>query len=126
MSATGYLQVSVYTSDARIPLEGTAIAVLTGDGVLLAARLTNSSGQITPIAVSVPDLSESLDPAFQGQPFGTVTVRAQAPGYEAIQVDRVQVFPGILTMQPLELVPISAYDTPGSGTEYYDVPPQNL
>lgn len=126
MSATGYIQVNAYTSDARIPLEGTAIAILSSDGTLIAARLTNSSGQIIPVPISVPDLADSLDPSFVGQPFASVTIRAQSTGYEQIQVDRVQVFPGILTLQPLEMVPTPLYTNSYNGTEYFDVPPQNL
>lgn len=126
MSAIGYIQVNAYTSEARIPLGGTAVAILSMDGTLLAARLTNSSGQITPVAVSVPDLRDSLNPDFSGQPYTAVTICAQAPGYEPIQVERVQVFAGILTYQPLELVPMSMIPEPGDGTDYYDVLPQNL
>ena len=61
MPAEGYIQVHAYTSEAQIPLPGTAIAILADDGRLLAVRLTNASGQIQPVPVEVPDLAESLD-----------------------------------------------------------------
>lgn len=67
MPAEGFIQVHVYTSDAQIPVPGAAVAIVSDDGTLLAARLTNESGQIQPVAVKVPAASESRDPNFQGQ-----------------------------------------------------------
>lgn len=126
MPAEGYLQVHAFTSDAQIPLPGVAIAILDDNGMLLAARITNSSGQIRPVTVSVPDRSESLDPNFRGQPFTTVNIRAQHPNYEQIQVNRAQVFAGITTLQPLAMIPTPLYPDIYDRTEYFNVPPQNL
>ena len=70
MPAEGFIQVHVYTtSEAQIPVPGAAVAIVADDGTLLAARLTNESGQIQPVAVKVPDASESRDPNFRGKPF---------------------------------------------------------
>lgn len=126
MPAEGYIQVHAYTSEAQIPLPGTAIAILADDGRLLAVRLTNASGQIQPVPVEVPDLAESLDPNFAGQPFTTVTIRAQHPNYEQIQVHNAQVFAGVTTLQPLEMLPIPLYPETLDRVEYFDVPPQSL
>ena len=69
MPAEGFIQVHVYTtSEAQIPVPGAAVAIVADDGTLLAARLTNESGQIQPVAVKVPDASESRDPNFRGKP----------------------------------------------------------
>lgn len=126
MPAEGYLQVHAYVSNAQIPVEGVAIAITDAEGRLLAARLTNSSGQIKPVIISVPDAADSRDPDFRGQPFTTVTIRAQHPDYEQIQVDQTQVFAGVTTLQPLEMVPISLYPNSFDQVEKFLVPPQNL
>lgn len=126
MPVDGFLQVRAYTSDALIPLEGTAITVLGTDGSLLAARLTDSGGQIKPIPIPAPDAADSRSPGYTGQPFTQVVLRAQKPYYEQIQVNEVQIFPGITTVQPLEMIPIALYPDRLDGTEYFDVPPQNL
>lgn len=126
MPAEGFIQVHVYTSGAQIPLPGTAIAIIGQDGTLLAARLTNESGQIQPVAISVPAAADSRNPDFKGQPFTTVTIRAQHPSYEQIQVDQAQVFAGVVTLQPLEMVPISQNPSMLDRVEYFEVPPQNL
>ncbi len=126
MPAEGYVQVRVYTSTAKIPLEGTAIVVLDEDGTLLATRLTNSSGQIKPVAVRVPDLADSQTPGFEGQPFTKVIIRAQHPYYEQIRVDGTQVFAGVTTLQPLEMVPIPLYPDQYGQYEEFDIPSQDL
>lgn len=126
MPAEGFIQVHVYTSDAQIPVPGAAVAIVSDDGTLLAARLTNESGQIQSVAVKVPAASESRDPNFQGKPFTTVTIRVQHPNYEQIQVDNAQVFAGVMTLQPLELIPLPTFPELYDRVEYFNVPPQNL
>lgn len=126
MPSEGFIQVHAYTSNAQIPLEGVAIAITDDEGRLLAARLTDSSGRIKPVVVTVPAAADSRDPDFQGQPFTTVNIRAQHPNYEQIQVDRTQVFSGVTTMQPLEMVPISLYPESFDQVEKFMTPPQNL
>ena len=121
MPAEGFIQVHVYTtSEAQIPVPGAAVAIVADDGTLLAARLTNESGQIQ------PDASESRDPNFRGKPFTTVSIRVQHPDYEQIQVDNAQVFAGVITLQPLELIPLPTFPEQYDRVEYFDVPPQNL
>lgn len=74
----------------------------------------------------MPDASESRDPNFQGQPFTTVSIRVQHPDYEQIQVDHAQVFAGVITLQPLELIPLPQFPDLYDRVEYFNVPPQNL
>lgn len=68
MPAEGFIQVHVYTtSEAQIPVPGAAVAIVADDGTLLAARLTNESGQIQPVAVKVPGCFGEPRPQFPGQ-----------------------------------------------------------
>ena len=122
MAATGYVQIRAYTSDARIPLANTAIAILDAGGALVAARLTDRSGQIDPVPVQTPELGDSLTPDFVGKPFTTVTIQAQHPDYEQIEVSGVQV----VTVLPLEMVPVPSYPDRLDLVERFDIPAQNL
>ena len=124
MPAEGFIQVHVYTTSGADSRAGAAcVARVADDGTLLAARLTNESGQIQPVAVKVPDASESRDPNFRGKPFTTVSIRVQHPDYEQIQVDNAQVFAGVITLQPLELIPLPTFPEQYDRVEYFDVPP---
>ena len=125
MSAVGYIQAMSYASRAKLPLEDVAISVVDDAGRLLGLRTTNSSGQITPIRLTVPDRAESQSPG-QDKPFVTVNLYARAEGYEQILIRGIQVFADTVTQQELQMVPLS--ELPGSWkqVEVYDTPPQNL
>ena len=125
MSAVGYIQATAYASRARLPLEDVAVSVVDDEGRLLGLRTTNSSGQTTPIRLTVPDRSESQSPG-QEKPFVTVNLYARAEGYEQILARGIQVFADTVTNQELQMVPLS--ELPGSWkqVEVFDTPPQNL
>ena len=41
-------------------------------------------------------------------------------------MDNAQVFAGVITLQPLELIPLPTFPEQYDRVEYFDVPPQNL
>ena len=51
---------------------------------------------------------------------------AVAEGYEMIQVEDVQIFPGTETVQNLELIPLPELANPSGRTEVVQITPQNL
>lgn len=126
LNATGYIQVRAYASNAALPLENVAVAVTATDGTAIAMRLTDRSGKIVPIAVSVPPRAESLAPDSQERPYTTVNLYARLKGYEQIEAENLQVFAGITTVQNLELIPLSELPGSWNQTELLDTPPQNL
>lgn len=125
MPATGYIQVHAYSSFAQLPLADVAVTVTLSDGTAIAMRLTDRSGRITPIEVPVPDFADSQQPGEE-KPFTTVTIHARLKGYSQIQARNVQVFADTVTLQNLEMLPLS--ELPGSWdqSEDFDTPPQNL
>ena len=125
MSAKGYIQVHAYSSYAQLPLKDVAISVTAGDGTVLAMRLTDRSGRITPVEVPVPELAESLSPG-NAAPFTPVMLYARLDGYEQIQIDDLQVFADTVTVQDLEMIPLSELPSLWSKSETFLTPPQNL
>lgn len=127
MSATGYIQVHAYASNAQIPLKDVAISVTDTDGSAIALRLTNRSGQLdTPIAITVPDLSAGQTPNTGIIPFTAVNLYAKLENYEEIEAKNIQVFPDIVTNQNLELIPLSELPEYWNQVEIFDTPQQNL
>ena len=126
MPDTGYIQVSAFTSKARFPLQDVAVSVTATDGTAIAMRLTDRSGRIEPIAIPVPDRSESQSPDPPERPYTIVNLYARKKGYEQIESENLQVFAGTTTLQNLEMIPLS--ELPGSWdqTVIFDTPPQNL
>lgn len=123
----GYIQVYVFTSQARIPLEGAAITVTRPEGSAIAMRLTNRSGTLdTPIPISVPDRSASQTPDTGVTPYTDVNLYARLENFEAIEIENLQVFPGTLTVQNLAMIPLSELPNSYNQREIFHTPPQNL
>jgi hypothetical protein len=126
LPATGYIQVSAYISDARIPLKDVAVTVTATDGTAIAMRLTDRNGKIDPIAIPVPDLAASQTPNTGQIPFANVNLYAQLQGYGLIENEDLQVFAGITTNQNLEMIPLSELPESWGKKEIFFTPNQNL
>lgn len=127
LSAIGYLQIHAYTSNAQIPLKDAAVTVTDLAGSAIAMRLTNSSGQLDdPLVIEVPDLSASQSPNTGIIPFTAVDIYARLENYEEIDVEHVQIFADTVTVQNLELIPLSELPGNWNKAEIFDIPAQNL
>lgn len=126
MASVGYIDVRAYTSYAQIPLSDVAIEITAEDETMLALRLTDKNGRINPIALPVPDKSESQQPDSDEVPYAVVNLYAYKKDYEIIEVERLQVFADTTTSQNLEMIPSAQF--PGSMDEMMqiDTPPQDL
>lgn len=127
MSATGYIQVHAYTSNARIPLPGTAVTITRPDGSAIAMRLTNRSGTLdSPITITVPDRAASQTPNTGIVPFTNVNLYARLENFETIEIENLQVFAGTLTVQNLAMIPLAELPDSYNQAEIFNTPPQNL
>ena len=126
LASTGYITVHAYTSYAQLPVQNVAVSVTAQDGTAIALRTTDRSGLIRPIEIPVPDRSAGLTPDSGEIPFTNVNLYARAKGFEQAEYENLQVFPGTVTNQNIELIPLS--ELPGSWdqTAIFDTPPQNL
>ena len=126
LPATGYIQVRAYESYAQIPLKDVSVSVTVSDGTVLALRSTDRSGKILPVEVPAPELAESQSPGTPEAPFTSVMVSAWKKGYEGIKAENVQVFADTVTLQDLEMIPISELPDRWDQVEQFQTPPQNL
>lgn len=127
LSAKGYIQVHAYTSYAQIPLKDVAVSITDVSGAAIALRLTNRSGFLdSPIEIEVPDLSSSQAPNTGIIPFAVVNLYARIANYEAIEIENLQIFPGVTTLQNLEFIPLAELPDNWNKLEIFNTPPQNL
>lgn len=126
LSATGYIQVHAYSSFAQLPLKDVAITVTAADGTAIAMRLTDRSGRIVPIELTVPDRADSQTPNPPEIPFVSVNLLARLDRYEQIRVENLQVFADTTTIQDLEMIPLSELPGQWNQSEDFITPPQNL
>ena len=127
MSDIGYIQVHAYTSQAEIPLENVAIAITDSSDSAIALRLTNRSGILdVPIPISVPMPSAGQSPDTGIIPYTRVNLYARISDYEQIEIEDLQIFPNTITVQNLEMIPLSEYPDSWNKKELFKTQPQNL
>ena len=126
LPSTGYIQVRAYASTANLPLQDVAVRIADMNDNTIALRLTDRSGLITPVEISVPDLSAGQTPDTGVTPFTRVNIYARLENYERIEAKDVQVFPGVVTLQDLEMIPLSELPESWNKSEIFDTPAQNL
>ena len=129
---TGRLSVRVYATQAELPLEGSTVAVLQqGEGGryrLLSLQATDSSGRIESVDIPAPAAGESTSPGDAGSSdgFALCSVWAEHPGYAMLQMDGVQIFPGVETVQNMELTPLVRGQSSLQQRTVRDIPAQDL
>lgn len=127
MSSTGYIQVRAYESNAVIPLKDVSVTITDTSGATIAMRLTNRNGTLdAPIAIETPDRNAGESPNTGVIPFTAVNLFARTENYEEISIENLQVFPGITTLQNLEMIPLSELPQNWTKSELFDTPAQNL
>ncbi len=130
MAATGTILTRVFTSQAQIPVAGATVAFTQrspaqGRHTLLALRVTDANGRTEPVLVPTPDLSASESPGT-ADPFAVCDIWVEAPGYELLVVEDVQIFPGTQTLQELDLIPLPEQSAALLPEAPVIIPPQNL
>ena len=127
LSAVGYLQVHTYISYAQIPVSDSAITITDKSGAAIAMRLTNKSGLLDePVEIPVPDLSASQSPSTGIIPYSVINLYARKTGFEEIIVNDVQIFANTITLQNLELIPLSELPQSWNKSERFETAKQNL
>ena len=126
MPSTGYIRVRAYQSRAELPLKDVAVAITATDGTAIALQLTDRSGLTPPVAIPVPDPAAGQTPDTGEIPFAAVNIYARLKGYEQIENENVQIFPGIITTQDLEMIPLAEMPGEYDKRELFITPAQNL
>lgn len=108
---TGNLEVWVTTSRAQLPVEGASVAITQPEGNgqrrLIALLITDDSGRAGPL--TLPAAAEGGDGLTPGgpRPDAVYALRVEHPDYEMVEVDQFQIFPGITSIQQIDLIPLA-------------------
>ena len=126
----GSVVARVYTSDAKIPVQGATVIFTKiaedGQRELLAVRLTNYDGYTDPIFVDAPPLADSRNYSPDANAYNIINITAEENNYGRILVRNAQVFPDTETVQEFMLIPLPMLPEQFGQTEVFVIPPQNL
>ena len=127
MAEKGTLTFQVYAAQMAIPIPNASVTVAasgTPTPVLIAHRTTDENGKTAPIEFFTPDTALSTAPnEIRG--YALADVQLSHPGYYDVIVRGIQVFPGINSLQQIEMIPLPEFATDLTPRQY-TVTPQNL
>ena len=109
MPQTGSLAVRVFTSLAQLPVSGATVIISSraedNRHNVFSVQTTDSSGSTKSFPLDAPDLSLSESPGG-GPPFSNSSLVVEHPEYYLATFEKLQIFPGIETVQNVPLVPL--------------------
>ena len=129
MPQTGSLAVRVFTSQAQLPVSG-ATVIISGREKddrynIFSIQSTDSSGSTKAFPLDAPDLALSEAPGG-APPFSDYSLVVEHPGYYLATFEKLQIFPGIETVQNVSLVPLPQPSAGQDAAEPVIVTPQPL
>lgn len=117
-NSSGTLRVRTYTAGGALPVSGAVVRVLgASEDVRLVSysSITDRDGLSDLFTLPAPDVGYSLSPGPAEAPYSLYDVEASAKGYFTKRIKGVTVFPGINSIQLINM-------TPGSGLMVEEYP----
>lgn len=110
---SGKLVVRAYSAGSAVPVPNATVVVretaANGESQLLSIMTTDESGLTDPLTIATPSPAESLTPGGN-KPYTPVTIEIYADGYYGINNVGVPIYPGITSIQPARMIPVSDED----------------
>lgn len=117
--SNGFIKVQAYSGQGALPVKDVRIRVtkeIGGDEILFLEDITDESGKTEAKSLPAPDASLSQQPnqSQQPLPYTTYTLTAENPNYTTLIKRDLPIFPGVISIQPLEMlaVPNSGWRPP--------------
>lgn len=126
-SSEGYLQIKASVAAEALPVEGLVVRITgneEGNGGIDYSVRTSRDGLADIIKLPTPDVSYSLSPMAAERPYATYDIEASHPDYYPKKITDVAVFPGVVSVLILEMVPNAGLErnvTPPLDTNYSTV-----
>lgn len=112
----GQLIIAVKTAGGALPVENAVVTVKNTDGAIISVFFTDSNGRTPKLKLMAPPIANSEAPNQSGPAFYSYNVDTDRQGYTSVRNIGVPIYPGITSIQPVELVPVSE----GSSEFYND------
>jgi len=104
----GTLKIFATTGQGTIPVEGAAYAIKDKQGNVLFSGITNENGESLVYTLDAPSREFTLAPdPFGPRPYSVYDVWVSKPGFATLNFIDVQIFDGIESIQPAEMIPLT-------------------
>lgn len=124
----GSIRAQVFTSRSALPIEGATFTVTVDDSegqTLKGFRTTDKEGLTSPVEMETPDVNLSLSPS-KLKPFTSCNLKIDHPDYYTVLVKNAQIFPGEISIQVAELIPLKEFESKENSFISVNVLQQNL
>lgn len=122
LNSEGKLRIRAYTAGGALPVENALVKIKGAeeDNRLVAYTLVTDFDGLTPeVTLPAPSLEYSLSPDPSEAPYSIYDVEISAPGYYTKRFSGLTVFPGVNSIQLVNMIPYS-------GEDYEDYPRGNI
>lgn len=119
LDSSGDMTVRAFTAGGALPVEGAVVRIMGAmeeNRLVSYSLLTNRDGLTSKVALPAPSAALSLSPDPKELPYSLYDVEITAPGYYTKRINSLSVFPGISSVQLINMIPGSGYiveDYPG-------------
>lgn len=111
----GDLIVQVFTASGAFPVSDALVTVTSQENGLVSVLVTGENGRTPAIRLSAPSPSESFNPA--DTPFSLYNIDTDAAGFYGVRNIGAAIYPGITSIQRVELIPIIRDSVKYNGNE---------
>lgn len=121
----GRLRVDVISILRNRPVVGATVRIyyVGQTGTPLQEVVTDSIGRTEELVLEAPNIEYSLEPTAE-QPYALYDLLVEAPGYESVEINSMEILPAILAIQNISLMPLA--DAQGESSILYVIPPHTL
>ena len=107
MEENGYITVRVVTAGGALPVETAVVRIKDSAGALIGVFFTDRDGRTPKLRVLAPPRANSESPGAPTPPFFNYNVDTDKEGFISVRNVDVPVYPGVTSIQSVELIPIS-------------------
>ncbi len=115
MEETGLVRVFVTEANGTIPVKGAAVTITEygpeSEGDTVRTLVTGRDGLTETVRLPTPPAEDSLSPGSR-TPSGLYGITVRSGGYYPVEAVGVPVFPGVVSLQTVDLIPIGAFPGP--------------
>ena len=107
MEENGYITVRAVTAGGALPVENAVVRIKDSAGALIGVFFTDRDGRTPKLRVLAPPRANSESPGASTPPFFNYNLDTDKEGFINVRNVDVPVYPGVTSIQSVELIPIS-------------------